>query len=106
MTERVEMFRRKVSENPENPLFRFSLGQALFNEGSFAEAEKSFVWCLKKRSDWMLALLLRGRCLIELERTEEAKTTLRLAVQVAREQDHEDPEREAIHLLEQLEEKY
>ena len=54
----------------------------------------------------MLALLLRGRCLIELGRIEEAKTTLRLAVQVAREQDHEDPEREAINLLEQLEEKF
>ena len=51
----------------------------------------------------MLALLLRGRCLIELERNEEARETLRLAVQAARDQDHEDPEREACALLEQLE---
>ena len=103
MSERVELFRRKASENPRNTLFRFSLGQSLFDEGKFAEAEEFFRLCIENRSDWMLALLLRGRCLIELERNEEARETLRLAVQAARDQDHEDPEREAFALLEQLE---
>ena len=102
MSERVDFFRRKASENPENTLFRFSLGQSLFDEGKFDEAEESFRLCIENRSDWMLALLLRGRCLIELERNDEARETLRLAVQAAREQDHEDPEREAFALLEQL----
>ena len=103
MSERVELFRRRVSENPDNPLFKFSLGQTLFNERNFIEAEKCFRICLKERSDWMLALLLHGRCLIELERPEEASEVLRQAAQVACDQNHEDPEREARTLLEQLE---
>ena len=51
----------------------------------------------------MLALLFRGRCLIELKRSDDAIDALRLTVKAAVEQHHEDPEREARALLEQLE---
>ncbi len=33
---RSELFRRHVAADPANPLFRFSLGQALFAEGANA----------------------------------------------------------------------
>ena len=105
MGERVDAFRRKLEENDENLLFRFSLGQALFDEGAFSDAEETFRLCLEEKQDWMLALLFRGRCLIELERFDDATDALRLAVKAAVEQHHEDPEREARVLLEQLESK-
>ena len=101
--DRLEQFRRKAKENPDNLLFRFSLGQALFDAGDFSEAEEHLHLCLEQRSDWMVALLLRGRCLMELKRDEEAAETLRGALQAAREQHHEDPEQEALALLAQLE---
>ncbi len=101
--DRLEQFRRKTEENPGNPLFRFSLGQALFEAGDFAEAEGHLQRCLESRPDWMVALLLRGRCLMELKRKAEAEEALRLALQAAREQNHEDPEQEALALLAQLE---
>jgi tetratricopeptide (TPR) repeat protein len=103
MGERVDTFRRKLEENAENLLFRFSLGQALFEEGEFSDAEETFRLCLEEKQDWMLALLFRGRCLIELKRSDDAIDALRLAVKAAVEQHHEDPEREARALLEQLE---
>ena len=103
MSKRLEVFRRKVEENPKNPLFRFSFGQALFEDENFEEAEKQFFSCLKDREDWMMALMLRGRCLIELDRVEEAKQSLRDAVLAARNQNHEDPEQEAMELLQRLE---
>ena len=105
MGERVELFRRKLEGDSCNLLFRFSLAQALFDEGEFLEAEETFRLCLEKKQDWMLALLFRGRCLIELERFDDAIDALRLAVKAAVEQNHEDPEREARVLLEQLESK-
>jgi len=103
MGERVELFRRKLEGDPCNVLFRFSLAQALFDEGNFSEAEETFCLCLEEREDWMLALLFRGRCLIELKRFDDATDILRLAVKAAMEQNHEDPEREARVLLEQIE---
>ena len=105
MVERVELFRRKLEGDTSNLLFRFSLAQALFDEGEFFEAEETFRLCLEEKQDWMLALLFRGRSLIELERFDDAIDALRLAVKAAVEQNHEDPEREARVLLEQLESK-
>ena len=105
MGERVEVFRRKLEENAENLLFRFSLGKALLDEGGFSEAEEIFRRCLEEKQDWMLALLFRGRCLIELRRPSDAIDALHLAVKAAVDQHHEDPEREARVLLEQLESK-
>jgi tetratricopeptide (TPR) repeat protein len=105
MGERVELFRRKLEGDPCHLLFRFSLGQALFDEGGSYEAEETFRLCLEEKQDWMLALLFRGRCLIELKRFDDAIDALRLAVKAAVDQNHEDPEREARVLLEQLESK-
>ena len=105
MGERVELFRRKLEGDSSNLLFRFSLAQSLFDEGEFSEAEETFRLCLEEKEDWMLALLFRGRCLIELERFDDAIDALRLTVKAAVEQNHEDPEREARALLEQLESK-
>ena len=105
MVERVELFRRKLEGDTSNLLFRFSLAQGLFDEAEFFEAEETFRLCLEEKQDWMLALLFRGRCLIELERFDDAIDALRLAVKAAVEQNHEDPEREARVLLDQLESK-
>ena len=61
MSERSSLFRKKLEEHPHNSLFRFSLAQALFEEGSLTESMNELQSCLKERPDWMIASLLLGK---------------------------------------------
>jgi len=99
MSERSSLFRKKLEENPHNPLFRFSLAQALFEEGSLTESINELQSCLKERPDWMIASLLLGKAKIKAGELEEARTILETTLKIAQEQNHEDPEEEARALL-------
>jgi len=65
-------FKDLVSRNPNNELFRFSLGQALMEEGHPIEAIEAFSYCLEKKPDWMMAAILKGKCLLAANREAEA----------------------------------
>jgi predicted Zn-dependent protease len=99
---RSERFKGLVEKNPDNELFRFSLAQALFQEGQMAEAEPHLRVCIGKKPDWMVAHIALGKALIELGRREEAQPILQAAHQLAVEQNHEEPEAELSALLKQL----
>ena len=102
MASRVEHFAALAQQQPENELFRFSLAQALVAGGRPEEAEPHFRFCVEKRSDWMMPRILLGKVLVQLRRREEAKPLLESALQLAIEQQHEDPERELRGLLADL----
>ena len=55
--------------------------------------------CLAKKSDWMVAAILKGKSLLALGRTEEARAVLEYALRLAIEQRHEAPEAEVRALL-------
>lgn len=97
-----EKYRNLLSANPENALFRFSLGQALMDEGNLNEAIPLFEKCLQKKPDWMMASILKAKCQIGLKQKEEAKPELHRALKLAIEQEHEGPEGEIRKLLETL----
>ena len=99
---RTERFKVLVEKNPDNELFRFSLAQALLQEGQVTEAEPHLRVCIKKKPDWMVAHIALGKALIELGRPEEARPILRAAHQLAIEQNHEEPEVELSTLLKQI----
>ena len=99
MTARSELFREKVAANPANPLFRFSLGQALFEEGDFAGAIPHLETCAAARDDWMLPRILLGKSLIEEGRAEAARPVLEDALKLAVAQHHDDPAAELRALL-------
>ncbi len=99
---RSERFKGLVEKNPDSELFRFSLAQALFQEGQMAEAEPHLRVCIEKKPDWMVAHIALGKALIELGRREEARPILQAAHQLAIEQNHEEPEAELSALLKQL----
>ena len=99
MVERVELFRRKLEGDTSNLLFRFSLAQALFDEGNLSECMNELQSCLKERPDWMIASLLLGKAKIKVGELEEARTILETTIKIAQEQNHEDPEEEARALL-------
>lgn len=94
-----EIFRPKVEAAPDNMLFRFSLGQALYEEGDARGCIEHLEKCADSRADWMLPRILLGKALIETGEREAAEPVLRLALDLAVSQHHEDPEAELRELL-------
>jgi Flp pilus assembly protein TadD len=95
-------FAALVATQPENEMFRFSLAQALLREGNTAAAVPHLEVCAGKKADWMMARILLGKALLTLGRKSDAKPWLEQALQLAIEQNHEDPERELRGILSEL----
>lgn len=96
---RSEIFQKKVDQAPQNPLFRFSLGQAFFEEGKFTESIPHLEFCAQSKDDWMMARIILGKALLEIDQNEQAKPILEKALQLAHEQHHEDPAEELTQIL-------
>lgn len=99
MTARSSRFAALVASQPENPLFRFSLAQALDAENRLAEAVEHYRFCVASRADWMMPRILLGKVLLRAGAPAEAKPVLEEALQLAVDQHHEDPEAELRALL-------
>ena len=97
-----ELFLPKVEAQPGNALFRFSLGQALYEEGALAESVPHLQKCADSQSDWMLPRILLGKALLQMSKPEQAKPVLEAALHLAIEQNHEGPEGELRALLSDL----
>ena len=97
-----ELFLPKVEAQPENMLFRFSLGQALYEEGSVSESIPHLQKCVDSKADWMLPRILLGKALLQNGKTDAAKPILENALQLAIEQNHESPQGELRRLLNDL----
>lgn len=91
-----------VNRQPDNELFRFSLAQALVAEGRADAAIEHYIFCVQKKSDWMMPRILLGKLYLQLGRREEARPLLEAALQLAIDQTHEDPERELRGILGEL----
>ncbi|MET0261833.1 MAG: molecular chaperone DnaJ [Rariglobus sp.] len=96
---RSVLFAAQVAKQPDNELFRFSLAQALLNEERVADAIEHLEICARKKSDWMMPRIMLGKALLQLGRAAEAKPWLEDALQLAIDQDHQDPEAELRALL-------
>ncbi len=99
MSLRSSLFRTKLEASPGNDLFRFSLAQALWDEENWSECIEQLELCLQKRPDWMIASLLLAKVKMRIGELEDAQRILNDTVRMAREQDHEGPEEEALALL-------
>ena len=97
-----EIFLPKVEAQPDNMLFRFSLGQALYEEGAVSESVPHLQKCADSQADWMLPRILLGKALLQRGETGLAKQILENALQLAIEQNHEGPEGELRGLLNDL----
>lgn len=91
---RSELFRRHVAADPANPLFRFSLGQALWAEGAAAEAVEHLRLAAASKADWMMPRILLGKSLLATGDKPAAKLVFAEALELAVAQGHEEPEEE------------
>ena len=83
-------------------MFRFSYGEALFNEDKYEACLEHLELCIRKKPDWMIPHILLGKAYVALDRKDEAIPYLEKALTLAKEQFHEDPETEVSALLEDL----
>lgn len=95
----TDRFLKLVEQQPDNRLFRFSLAKALCDAGAWQEAVPHLQKCCAAQDDWMLPRILLGRALQALGQAEESRAVLGAALRLAREQGHEDPEKEILALL-------
>ena len=94
-----ELFRPKVEANPDNMLFCFSLGQALYEEGETSACIEPLQKCADSRADWMLPRILLGKALLDAGHPEAARPVLETALELAVAQQHDDPAAELRELL-------
>jgi tetratricopeptide (TPR) repeat protein len=59
----IDDFRKALQGDPNDPVYHFNLGYALWKKGDFAAAADSFRSALERSPDDAVATLLLGRCL-------------------------------------------
>jgi thioredoxin-like negative regulator of GroEL len=70
--------------------------------GRFADAEPHFAKALALKGDWVMAYILRARCLIRLGRIDEARPLLATGRRHSLAQHHEAPVEEIDEILAEL----
>jgi len=100
--ERIARFEALVASEPDNLLHQFALAQALLRAGEFEGGEAAFGRCLELDPAWMVAAIKRGRCLVGLERWDDAREALELGAKLAVEQNHEEPFAEIRELMDEI----
>ncbi len=99
---RSQAFQALVKNDPTNPMFRFSLGQALWQEGEAQAASEHLEFAAQAKSDWMMPLILLGKCHLALQQKEAAQKSFNAALKLAVAQGHEEPEAELRALMANL----
>lgn len=99
LQERIAQFRKMASDDPDNELGHFRLGQLLMEDGQHEEAVKSFRRTLELSPQFSKVFQLLGSCLIKLGRRDEAVKVLRDGFAVADERGDNIPRDEMVKLL-------
>ena len=99
---RSSIFQARLSKDPNNPLFHYSYGQALFEEGRYRDCIEHLEFCNASREDWMMPRILLGKAYLELEEAGKARPLLETALTLSIDQHHEGPEAEIRELLADL----
>ena len=79
MASSIDRFRKLVALDEDDPLSRFALAQALFQEGSdeaLKEAAEHLIFANAKAPDHLATYHVLGQVLIKLGRTGEARAVL------------------------------
>src|SRR3954468_16306891 len=102
LQERIAQFRKMASDDPDNELGHFRLGQLLMEDGQHEEAVKSFRRTLELSPQFSKVYQLLGTSLIKLGRRDDAVKVLRDGFTVADERGDNIPRDEMVKLLVQL----
>ncbi|MSQ95471.1 MAG: tetratricopeptide repeat protein [Gemmataceae bacterium] len=99
LQERIGQFRKMASDDPDNELGHFRLGQLLMEDGQHEDAVKSLRRTLELSPQFSKVFQLLGMCLSKLGRREDAVKVLREGFAVADERGDNIPRDEMAKLL-------
>jgi len=98
LSERIAQFQKMATDDPENELGHFRLGQLFMEDGNSAEAAKSFERTLELSPQFSKVFQLLGECFIKLDRKDKAVEVLTTGWKTADERGDKMP-RDAIGKL-------
>ena len=99
LAERIAQFRKMATDDPENELGHFRLGQLLMEDKQLDEAVKSFQRTLELSPKFSEAYQLLGSCLMQLDRKAEAVEILQKGYKTADERGDNVPREEMAKML-------
>lgn len=102
LAERIAQFRKMATDDPDNELGHFRLGQLLMEDRQLDEAVKSLRRTLELSPQFSKAYQLLGNCLVQLNNKDEAVQTLQKGYQVADERGDNIPREEMGKMLHAL----
>jgi tetratricopeptide (TPR) repeat protein len=102
LQERIAQFRKMATDDPENELGHFRLGQLLAEDGQHEEAAKSFLRTLEIAPHFSKVYQLLGECRIAQGQRDEAARVLTDGWKMADERGDKMPREAMGKLLEQL----
>lgn len=102
LQDRIAQFRKMASDDPDNELGHYRLGQLYMEDGQYEEAVRAFRRTLELSPQFSKVYQLLGTCLVKLNRKDEAVQTLRHGFDVAEERGDNIPRDEIVKLLVQL----
>lgn len=102
LQERIAQFRKMASDDPDNELGHYRLGQLLMEDGQYEEAVQSFRRTLELSPQFSKVYQLLGASLGKLGRRDEAVNVLREGFTVADERGDNLPRDEMARLLADL----
>jgi Fe-S cluster biosynthesis and repair protein YggX len=98
LAERIAQFRKMATDDPDNELGHFRLGQLLMEDGQFAEAATAFERTLELSPQFSKVFQLLGECFIKLQKHDRAVEVLTAGWKMADERGDKMP-RDAIAKL-------
>ena|SRR5215218_5399670 len=83
-TSRIDMFRKLLERDPNNPMVLYSLGNELFKEQKYLEAREYLSRAVQNKPDYSVAYRMLGRALYELREDAEAHLVFAQGREVAK----------------------
>jgi Fe-S cluster biosynthesis and repair protein YggX/Tfp pilus assembly protein PilF len=102
LQERIAQFRKMASDDPDNELGHFRLGQLLMEAEEHEDAIRSFRRTLELSPQFSKVYQLLGTCLLRLSRRDDAVKVLKDGIAVADERGDNMPREEMARMLGQL----
>jgi predicted Zn-dependent protease len=83
-TSRIDMFRKLLERDPNNPMILYSLGNELFKEQKYSEARECLSLAVRNKPDYSVAYRTLGRTLYESGEDAEARRVFAEGREIAR----------------------